>query len=169
MHQPQGSTWQFLSSAVLTAFAFEAYLNHVGPSVMTCWSEVDRLPPWSKFRLLCEVLEVKFLDGPDKRPLQTIRNLIEFRNMTAHGRSEKIEPEPHTRSINDKLDGYLGEVTLSQWESLIQTKEFAIRVREDVEVVLRQVHNARPEPKEQLFAFGIGEHSAHVKPNSTDV
>ena len=34
--QPKGSSWQFLSSTIMTAFAFEAYLNHVGLSVLRC-------------------------------------------------------------------------------------------------------------------------------------
>src|SRR4029453_16688882 len=86
----RGSSWQFLSSAVLTAFTFEAYLNHVGPQVIACWASLERLPPQAKFELLCETLKVEFPEGRGKRPLQTIDRLFEFRNNMAHGRSETL-------------------------------------------------------------------------------
>jgi hypothetical protein len=162
IREQQGSSWQFLSSAVLTAFAFEAYLNHVGPSVISCWSQLERLPPLAKFELLRETLNVKFADGPGKRPLQTIAKLLEFRNTMAHGRSEEIKSKEEKRDVNDKLDNYLGQRPLADWERLTETDAFAKRVREDVEAVLRKLHEARPEPKEGLFAFGIGEHGAQL-------
>ena len=67
-----------MSSVVLTAFAFEAYLNHVGPTVITSWTELERHPPWKKFELLCEALKVRFPHGFSRRPLQTIATLLVF-------------------------------------------------------------------------------------------
>ena len=164
LKNPRGSSWLFLSSVVLTAFAFEAYLNHVGPSTIACWSQLERLPPWSKFELLCETLGAKFPKGPDARPLQTITKLLAFRNTMAHGRSMEIKPKPELRDVDDNLDKYLGERPLADWERLIQTNAFAKRAREDVEAVLKTVHAARKEPKEGLFAFGIGVHGANQVP-----
>jgi hypothetical protein len=161
LREPRGSSWQFLSSAVLTAFAFEAYLNHVGPSLMSCWPQLERLPPWAKFELLCETLNVKFAEGVAERPLQTVVKLLNFRNTMAHGRSEEIQPKDEMRDVNDRLDSYLGQRPLADWERLVQTDAFAKRVREDTEVVLRKLHNARRQPKEALFAFGVGVHGAH--------
>lgn len=162
IREPRGSTWQFLSSAVLTAFAFEAYLNHVGPTVIACWSELERLPPWAKFELLSETLNISFLDGTGKRPLQTIVKLLEFRNTMAHGRSGELKPKSERRDVNEKLDAYLGETPLTDWERLIKTETFAQRAREDVKSALEQIHAARPEPKEGLFTFGLGFHSASL-------
>lgn len=159
--EPQGSSWQFLSSMMLTIFAFEAYLNHVGESVDSCWSQHERLSPWEKFEFLCSVLNVEFPDGSGKRPLQTVVTLIEFRNTMAHGRTEKIKPENEMRDANKKLDAYLGEKPLAHWEQLIKTDAFAKQAREDIETVLKKLHEARGEPKEGLFTFGIGIHSAH--------
>ena len=53
LSEARGSTWQFLSSALLTAFSFEAYLNLVGPQAFSCWENLERLPPLAKFDLLC--------------------------------------------------------------------------------------------------------------------
>lgn len=165
IREPRGSSWQFLSSAVLTAFAFEAYLNHVGPTVIACWPELERLPPWAKFELLCETLKVCFPDGLGKRPLQTIVKLLEFRNTMAHGRSDDLKPKPELRDANEKLDAYLGERPLVDWERLIQTDKFAQRAREDVKIALEKLHAARLEPKEGLFTFGLGTHSATLAPS----
>lgn len=159
---PQGSTWQFLSSAVLTAFAFEAYLNHVGPTVFGCWDELERLPPWGKFELLCERLCVDFPGGKGGLPLQTVVELLEFRNTMAHGRSDELRPKPELRDVNDKLDVYLGELPLAHWERLVKDSKFAERARRDVQKVLEKLHVARPSPKEGLFSFGIGSHSATI-------
>jgi len=160
LKEPRGSSWQFLSSIVLTAFAFEAYLNHVGPSAIACWSGLERLPPWSKFELLCETLNAKFPEGSNNRPLQTVTQLLAFRNTMAHGRSVTIKPKPELRDINGNLDTYLGERPFAEWERLIQSAKFAKRAREDVEAVLKRIHAARKKPKEGLFALGIGVHRA---------
>ena len=106
---PTGSSWQFLSSAVLTAFTFEAYLNHVGSRTIACWSQLDRLPPWSKFELLCETLGVTFSTGVGSRPLQTVVKLLDFRNTIAHGRSVQLKSKPELRDADERLDHYLGQ------------------------------------------------------------
>lgn len=160
IEQPRASSWQFLSSAVLTAFAFEAYLNHVGPRTIKCWSQLDRLPPWSKFELLCEILGVQFPKGPGARPLQTIVKLLGFRNTIAHGRSLEINMKSKIRDVDDRLDAYLGIRPLTNWEKLIQTSDFAKRAREDVQAVLECLHEGRKDKKEALFSFGIGLHGA---------
>jgi hypothetical protein len=162
IHQPSGSSSQFLSSAVLTAFAFEAYVNHVGPTVISCWKQLERLPPLSKFDLLCETLGVSFPEGLGRRPLQSVIKLLEFRNTMAHGRSRDIKAGPELRDANDKLDQYLGQRPLAKWERLIQNADFARQVRDDLKEVLTLLHAARPEPKEGLFVFGIATGSACV-------
>jgi len=113
--EPRGSTWQFLTSALLTAFSFEAYLNQVGPQVFSCWERLERLPPLAKFDLLCETLRVDFPEGKGKRPLQTIISLFDFRNTIAHAKTQTIEPEPVLRDINDNLESFVTEKPLAHW------------------------------------------------------
>jgi hypothetical protein len=158
--EPRGAAWQYLSSVVLTAFTFEAYLNHAGEHAIACWGDIERLPPLGKFNLLCEILKVDFPKEKTTRPLQTISELIEFRNTMAHGRTGEVEARPAKRDINNLLDRQLGDRPLQDWERRIKTAAFAKRAREDVKVVLEQLHAARPEPKEALFSFGMGSHSA---------
>ena len=103
---------------MLTAFAFEAYLNHVGPTLFPAWEHFDRLPPWAKFELLCDKLNVSFPKGTGTRPLQTIVELLSFRNTIAHGRSVKVEGKPRVRTV-DNYTAALGEEALANWEMLI--------------------------------------------------
>jgi hypothetical protein len=157
----KGSSWQFLSSIVLTAFTFEAYLNHVGAGLLDCWKSIEPLAPLGKFDLLCEILEVAFPAGKGARPLQTIIKLQSFRNTMAHGKTEIVRPKPVKCDVDD-VDEYLGRRPLADWEQLIQTKAFAELARDDLEEAFMKIHAARPEPKEALFAFGIGLGSASV-------
>ena len=89
LREPRGSSWQFLSSAILTAFAFEAYLNHVGPSTLEGWQQKERYSVWSKFRLLRKALGVVFPRGKGVRPLKSIDELFMLRDTLAHGRSHE--------------------------------------------------------------------------------
>jgi hypothetical protein len=159
---PKGSSWQFLSSLVLTAFSFEAYLNHVGPAVLSSWERLERLSPEAKLDLLCEVLEVQLPGGPAKRPQQTIIKLFKFRNTLAHGRTETIMAAPK-RIDADKVDDHFKRRLLADWEELIKNSSFAKRAREDVKVIVNLIHAARPEPKEYPFTFGLGFGSAEVE------
>ncbi|MFZ5931905.1 MAG: hypothetical protein ACOY15_11915 [Pseudomonadota bacterium] len=158
--ESEASSWQFLSSVILTAFTFEAYLNHTGEKIFSCWNDIERLPPLAKFALLCEELKVDFPQG--KRPRSTISELFTFRDSIAHGKSRTIK-DSYLRDINDKLYDHLGERLLLDWETKIRTADFAKRVREDVERVLKKLHEARPAPKEYLFTFGMGSHGAKLE------
>ena len=164
LREPQGSAWQFLSSLVLTAFAFEAYLNHIGPSVLASWSGLERLPPWSKLELLCDVLKV---DLPTKgaRPVQTVLMLSDFRNKLAHGRTATLTSVKLVDAA--KWDDVRTKRSLTDWEQLIRNADFAQRAREDVAAVLGILHAAWPGPKhglkEHLFTFGAGSWSARLE------
>jgi hypothetical protein len=114
----------------------------------------------AKFNLLCEILKLNFPKGKTARPLQTISELMEFRNTMAHAKTRTVSSPPTKRDINNNLDRQLGDRPLQDWEWRIKTDEFAKRAREDVKAVLELLHASRPEPKEALFTFGLGSHSA---------
>ncbi len=155
----KASAWQFLASIMLTAFTFEAYLNHAGEKIFSCWAEVERLPPLAKLSLLCEKLEISFTKGA--RPYGTIIELFNFRDEIAHGKSKTVK-HSSSRDLNDNLDKYLGQRQLLNWETKIQNIDFAERSREDVKKVIEKIHTARPEPKEPSFSFGISIHNAQI-------
>lgn len=146
---PTGGSWLFMSSAIATAFAFQAYLNHIGPQIIVAWAKLERLPPLSKFDLLCELLELSFPKG--RRPLQTIEQLFEFRNSLAHGRTTILTPDDSHRDIDDTIDKFQGDMPRTSWELLIKDAAFAERAREDTNAILEKLQRARPDPKEPLF------------------
>ncbi|OQS35579.1 hypothetical protein B0T40_12615 [Chromobacterium haemolyticum] len=150
----EGASWQFLSAVLLTAFAFEAYQNHVGPSLFAHWSHLDRLPPLAKLDLIIDRLEIKLPNAKSGRPWQSIRDLFDFRNTIAHGRSKQLDHTEikNTTNYHDALNGEL----LDDWELRIKDDKFVLRCRQDVETVLRLIHEELPEPKEALFTFGMG-------------
>ena len=160
MREPKGSSWQFLSSIVLTAFAFEAYLNHVGPTVLSSWQRLERLGPQAKLDLLCEVLKVQ-LGGEDERPQKTITTLFKFRNTLAHGRTGTIAAPPKQVDV-ERVDDHFKQRLLTDWERLIKNGDFAKRARKDVEAIVMLIHAARSEPKEYPFTFGLGFGSANI-------
>jgi hypothetical protein len=152
-----GSSWQFLSSIVLTAFSFEAYVNHVGERLLIGWQDHKRLPPLEKLELVCQSLNILIQKG--ERPFQTLQQLQDFRNDMAHGKTKTIEGKPFIYDA-DRADARLGQRFLADWEKLIETKEFAERARADVEKILTEIHHARTDEKESLFAFRFGTSSA---------
>jgi len=154
-----GSSWQFLSSIVLTAFSLEAYVNHVGERLPIRWQDHERLPPLNKLQLVCAKLKVQIQKG--RRPFQTLQQLQDFRNAMAHGRTKTIEGRPFIYDV-DRADARLGQRFLADWEKLIQTKEFAERARADVNRIVAEIHDARTDAKEDLFAFGLGFSSASL-------
>jgi len=158
LNNPKGAMSQFLSCTVLTAFAFEAYLNHAGAVTFECWEELERLPPWAKLQLLLEELDVRFPKGTGARPLQTIARLLNFRNTIAHGRTSELQSE-FNRTTENYHRAY-GEDLLADWERLVSSSDFAVRAREDVRAVLTRLHEARRDDKEHLFTFGMALHGA---------
>lgn len=49
---PKGSFYQVMSSLVFSAFALEAYLNHLGEKVLPFWAEIDRIKTLAKLKVL---------------------------------------------------------------------------------------------------------------------
>ena len=159
---PPGSAWQYLSSIVLTAFSFEAYLNHVGSSEIACWEGLERLSPLSKMQLLAEFLKVQVPGTSGTRPLQTLGKLLAFRNTIAHGKSGELKYGPVAHAIENYEQEYHAPL-LADWEQLIQSSDFALRVRYDVEQIMRAIQNGRGPGAENLFTTGLGHSSASLQ------
>ena len=87
---PEGSGHCRVAAVVLSAFAIEALLNHVGEEKLSFWGIVERRLTWrEKLELLAQHLGISLPWG--ERPLQTITKVFKFRNSLAHGRTETVE------------------------------------------------------------------------------
>ena len=81
----KGSYYTTMSSLLLTAFTFEAYLNHLGDKTIKFWEEIEPIKVMDKYSVLCKELGIK--SDFSRRPYQTLRSLFKFRNSIAHGKS----------------------------------------------------------------------------------
>jgi len=155
-----GSSWQFLSSLMLTAFSLEAFLNHVGPKVLSSWENLERLRPLEKLELLCEVLGIQLPGDGGQRPQQTIIELLRFRNTLAHGKTHSVASDEHIDV--GEVDDHFKRRLLTHWERQVRDNRFARQAREDVERVMQIVNAATPEPEVRLFSSGFEIGSATV-------
>lgn len=158
LSNPSGCSWQFLSSALLTAFCFEAYMNHLGARHLPVWNALERLGPIDKMELLCHELDVQFPLRSGGRPLQTVDKLFRFRNAMAHGKTMDLSYKPKTMTVNDYQVEH-EKMLLADWEVLIANSEFAQLAREDVLAVLTKLHEASGD-EDNLFSYGASHHSS---------
>lgn len=132
---PRGSYYTLMASLLLSAFTFEAYLNHLGDKTFPFWKKIESIRVMDKYSLLCAHFKIDVDWGG--RPHQTLKQLFRFRNSIAHGKSvvvvgERIvdaEAEPHDL------------MPQAHWEEFC-TWENADRVRTDVSAVVTQMHDA---------------------------
>jgi hypothetical protein len=154
----KGQTWLLMASVVFTAFAFEAYLNHVGPRVDPAWADRMRgfLPVRKKFDHLSATLGVAWAKGWKAEPLLTVSTVIGFRNAMAHAKSETLKPPPTLHPLADNPFDDLHYRPLAEWETRLRDDRFALAARAAVEETLARLHDARTdEDKEPLFMMGM--------------
>ena len=91
-----------MGSLLLTAFTFEAFLNHLGDKRIKFWEEIERIGVMNKYSVLCKELNLE----PDfsKRPYQTLKLLFRFRNSIAHGRSMVLDGKKIILSEDEPWD-----------------------------------------------------------------
>ena len=68
------SVHQFRASLIFSAFTLEAYLNHIGTKIFSCWEDLERLSPKEKLNVIAERLNVEVDYG--KRPWQIMKKII---------------------------------------------------------------------------------------------
>lgn len=143
---PAGSTWQFLSSILLTSFAFEAYLNHIGNVIYGKeeWSHLHgRKSPIEKLEVIYGKLDIQVHTKQGLEAFQTLIKLYNFRNNIAHVntayRKEKSSSNIDPPSFIQFL---VGDVPEEQWEALTSDDKFARKVLTDMESVVKLIHKA---------------------------
>ncbi len=146
-----GSFHQFMASLVFTAFTLEAYLNHIGVKIFTCWNDLERLSPKEKLNVIAERLTIHIDYG--KRPWQIMKKLFGFRNDIAHGKSVTIKSEEVISLINH-TDEDIHKVAQTSWEKFC-TERNAVKAREDVDHIIKTIHEASGIKGEYPFVSGF--------------
>lgn len=88
-HQQQQKIAYFL----LLAVALEGLLNHAGIVAFPWWRAAERtLSTEAKLQIICEHCSIEFIKSA--RPIQTLRQLVAFRNDIAHPKTTTTLTEP---------------------------------------------------------------------------
>jgi len=155
----RGSYYTAMSSLLLRAFTFEAYLNHLGSKKAEFWPEIDSIRVMDKYAVLCKMLSV----SPDfsRRPYQTVGLLFKFRNSIAHGKSVVLK---NSKDVSADDDPYQ-HIPRATWEEY-GTTENAERAKEDISAMIVELHKAAG-LGDYPFVHGVGIASMSVKPPST--
>lgn len=129
-----GRLYSHISSLIYSAFTMEAYLNHLGTISTDIWDKkTNNFPVLKKFELLAKNAKIEF--DYCIRPYITLKELFQFRNQIAHGKTIN-------RTINclaeecedfDKKDIEIG------WRNFA-TFENSKRCIEDVEELITKLH-----------------------------
>ncbi len=143
----EGSLLNLQTGTVFFAFAFEAYLNHVGDDELKFWAEIDRISYDSKLTVLSEHLG--FEVDKSRRPFQTIRELFDLRNAFAHGRTKKLEQKKVV--TNGKPDN---NATWRLFPEEQLTTEIVRRYHDDVESAVETINENRQRKDEYLWHQG---------------
>ncbi|MBN1862310.1 MAG: hypothetical protein JW790_01525 [Dehalococcoidales bacterium] len=154
----KGSYYELMASLIFTAFTLEAYLNHIGKQIFSCWDDLEQLSPQKKLNVIAEKLGVDKDDG--KRPFQTIKELFKFRNDVAHGKSVVLKSEDLISATGAELDDYMYRLPETEWETYCSL-ENSKRAREDVKSIIERIHDASG-VTEYIFGLGIGSGLATV-------
>jgi len=131
----RGSTYTLMSSLLMTAFTFEAYMNHLGQKTLAFWDDIDSIRVMDKYSVLCK----HFSHNTDfgKRPYQTLSSLFKFRNAIAHGRSELLEKQALVSIDSDPHE----HAPRTKWEEYI-SDDNAERARQDISKIIGELHEA---------------------------
>ena len=139
-----GGAYMLVSCTLMSAFAVEAHLNHVGSAVVPAWDEVERpLGPKAKLGLISGILDFK----PDhsQPPFQSFLPLFKLRNLLVHGKDEEVvsthndEPASRFVSLNP------------EWLDNITTGEQTKRMYDDACKMMEALQLAAGLPKQNLY------------------
>jgi hypothetical protein len=130
--EPKDAYWLTMSSLLLSAFTFEAYLNHLGAERIKFWAEIESIKLLDKFRALCK--ELDYDADFSRRPCQTLRPLIRFRNAIAHGKSKVLTDTGYSTEEKPFPD----TPPKTEWEEYCSSVN-AQRAVEDVSALMREL------------------------------
>ena len=90
--QIAGFGYLYVSCATTIAFSYEAYLNHVGSDIFPEleWKHLERCRTLEKHQLVCEKLGIPYENMLGRRPMQTVKELLDLRNKIVHGKTEQV-------------------------------------------------------------------------------
>lgn len=145
-HHELGRLLNLQAATVFFAFAFEAYLNHVGAEELSFWDEIDRISYKKKLTVLSKHLG--FAKDASKSPLQTILELFKLRDALAHGRTQNLT----IKKISEQPPPHDAVCYLLPMEQL--TPACVRQYHDDVQTAIELINSARRTPDKLLWNQG---------------
>lgn len=147
----EGRFYNCMSSIILSAFCIEGYLNHIGSELLPYWDEEVKkdLSVRNKLKIICHHLNLE-LDY-SRRPFQSFKHIVKYRNLLAHAISEKISD----RGTQIVRDGERMREPQTWWEkhTNIQT---AKRWLADTESMITEIHKVARKGEIPFGVLSIG-------------
>jgi hypothetical protein len=147
--EPRGSYYLVLGSLVFSAFALEAFLNHLGESTFKSWNDLESISVRAKVSVICERIGVEPNWGA--QPWQIIPEIIGFRNKVAHGKNAMLKFEAIVSK--DRYEEVLHQFLFADWQQYA-TQENAMRVRASLEELFKLLHKKAAIENDYLFHHG---------------
>lgn len=131
----EGQFFNSMSVLIYSAFAMEAFFNHLGSHLSENWeSEERRISKWQKFRNFnCQLNLNRDLDS---RPYLSVFEAFNFRDSLAHGRTEEIKKEEVVEISDDEVQFCM---ISSKWMESC-TLEKAEEIFADIKIVITEMY-----------------------------
>jgi hypothetical protein len=159
----KGRLYTTTASLIHSAFTHEAFLNSLGPKVISFWDELDRLPVAKKLKIICK--QIGYKPDHSSRPYQTLVELFRFRNRLAHGRDEVVRVEGKEIKVTSDIDYFnaLGP----EWEQYC-TLENAETALDDITAIAEDLSKRAGIEKFSGYPFGsLGSGSYRIHGSDT--
>ena len=137
----EGQMYTLVACLIYCAFTLEAYLNHLGKLRNKEWNEIERkFPKLEKYKLFIAAANVKA--DFTVRPYRTLKELFEFRDCMAHGKSTT---EPISILIDTYEDRLPQVISNKDWQAFA-TLDTARQAIKDVEALINELHSSSGYP-----------------------
>ncbi len=131
-HAP-GSNHARISAVLFSAFAIEAYLNHIGNLKVENWQKLDRLNWRDKMKIIGEKVGVQVDYG--KPPFQAVVLIFQFRDRLAHGRTHQEHVSYKFNYVDRQETGHLDPDWLRKYWDDMSVERTLQNVRQIIEKI----------------------------------
>lgn len=156
-----GRLYTVVSSIIYCAFTLEAYLNHLGKLKNEEWDKIERRSSkYDKYKLFASNAGIDF-DEFRSRPYSTLKELFEFRDRMAHG---KTTTEDINLSINMMTDALHIINPERSWQEYATIENARIAIS-DTEKIVKELHSSNGFAGNPFTKLGGGLYSVTRKNN----
>lgn len=133
----EGMAFKAMSCLIFCAFSLEANANYIGYKLLSDWEDHERKSLEDKLEIIYQNLGLDFDKG--RRPLQTVKLLVKFRNSLAHGKPEFVSIEKEVVGDAGKFEKF--KYPQAGWEEYC-TEENALEAYEHANTIWNDMLNA---------------------------